>query len=111
MKGPRQAIIHVDQRNIRKNLKEGSNEPVMTVIAGGKTVKAQGIEIWDESGKVLLGQFIYSPDRPLSCGARLWFKANLQKTKLVLIPDNVETVRCGTDDIVVSNTLCQALKR
>lgn len=62
--------IHVSQLNIRKNLKTGSREPVFTVVTSKWTRKGHSIRIDGPS------ELVYSPDKPLSCGARLWIETN-----------------------------------
>lgn len=70
-------IVHVNQHNIRRNLKEGTDDPVLTV----KTYKSNDygheavIRLPDGTE---VGRFIYRADDPLSCGARVWFETNLQ---------------------------------
>jgi len=66
-------IVHVNQHVIKKNRKDGTQDPVLTC----KTYKDNryGMEaiIKDDQGKEV-GRFIYSPDKPLSCGAHVWFE-------------------------------------
>ena len=60
--------IHVNQHIIRKNHKTGEREPVLTV----KTYKSNTY-----CHEVLVDgpcKIIYSPDKPLSCGARVWIE-------------------------------------
>lgn len=64
-------IIHVNQHNIRHNTKNPDDrKPVLTV----KTYKSN--TYCDEV--ILKGnsRVIYSPDKPLSCGARVWIETN-----------------------------------
>ncbi len=67
--------IHVNQHNVRKNNKYGSNLPVITV----KTYKDNTYcnEVAFKSGKV-----VYSPDKPLSCGAKVWIETEEEVTIL-----------------------------
>lgn len=58
--------IHVNQHNIKANLKDNSNKPVFTIKNRGKTIVAESIKILGPS------ELIYSPENPLSCGARVW---------------------------------------
>jgi hypothetical protein len=61
-------IVHVNQHVIKKNRKEGTTDPVLTV----KTYKSN-----DYSSEVLIhgpAQVVYSPDKPLSCGAHVWIE-------------------------------------
>lgn len=58
--------IHVNQHVIRKNKKDGTNEPTITVKRGRKNVYCHRALITGPS------QVIYSADKPiLSCGARV----------------------------------------
>ena len=60
--------IHVNQHAIKKNQKTGSNDPVITV----KTYKSN-----EYAHEVIIkgpSRVIYSPDDPLSCGARVWIE-------------------------------------
>ncbi len=60
--------MHVIRRNRKRDRGEldGEHEPPITVQEGGKSCKAFRV---DCEGPI---SFIYSPDKPLSCGARLW---------------------------------------
>lgn len=60
--------IHVNQHHIRANRKDGGSRPVVTVKCRGKTYTGQAAEI---SGK---SRVVYRPNKPLSCGARLWIE-------------------------------------
>ena len=60
--------IHVNQHKIKSNRKTGDREPVLTV----KTYKDNTY-----CHEVLIEgpcRVIYSPDKPLSCGARVWIE-------------------------------------
>ena len=62
--------IHVNQHKIRRNQKTGEREPVLTV----KTYKSN-----DYCHEVDIGgpcRVVYSPDKPLSCGARVWIETD-----------------------------------
>lgn len=67
-------IIHINQHNIRSNINSEEILPVITC----KTYKSNDYYnnitlIHKESGTVI-GKVIYSPDKPLSCGARVWIE-------------------------------------
>jgi hypothetical protein len=64
-------IIHVNQSVVRANKKNGVQNPVLTCKTYKENIYAQEIEILDKSGDVI-AKVIYSPDKPLSCGARVW---------------------------------------
>lgn len=61
-------IIHINQHKIKGNAKSGERQPVITV----KTYKSN--TYCDEA--IIEGpcRVIYSPDKPLSCGARVWIE-------------------------------------
>ena len=58
--------IHINQHKIRSNKKHGLNEPVITVKTSKSNDYAHEVEINGPS------KVIYSPDKPLSCGAKVW---------------------------------------
>ena len=58
--------IHVNQHVVRSNKKHGKKEPVLTVKTYKSNTYAHEVEINGPS------KVIYSPDKPLSCGARVW---------------------------------------
>ena len=61
-------IIHINQHIIKSNAKTGQRDPVITV----KTYKdnTYGHEVYvDGPCKI-----VYSPDKPLSCGAKVWIE-------------------------------------
>ena len=66
--------IHVNMHIIRKNRKTGERKPVLTV----KTSKSN-----DYAHEVVINgpsKVIYSPDKPLSCGARVWIETRSDVT-------------------------------
>ena len=62
-------IIHVNQHVIKSNRKSGSNHPVLTVKTYKENNYAHEVEIEGPS------KVVYSPDKPLSCGAQVWIEA------------------------------------
>jgi|TARA_B100000085_G_scaffold267051_1_gene276266 hypothetical protein len=68
--------IHINQHKIRSNKKNGLNEPVITVKTSKSNSYGHEVHV-DGPSKI-----IYSPDRPLSCGARVWIET--EKTVHVL---------------------------
>jgi len=62
--------IHVNMHVIRRNQKTGEREPVITVKTYKTNTYAHDVEILGPS------KVIYSPDKPLSCGARLWIETD-----------------------------------
>jgi hypothetical protein len=59
-------IIHVNQHKIKANTKNKTDEPVLTVKTYKSNNYAHEAEI-DGPCKI-----VYSPHKPLSCGARVW---------------------------------------
>ena len=57
---------------IRANKKHGTKEPVITVKTSKTNTYAHEVEILGES------KVIYSPDKPLSCGARVWIETDAE---------------------------------
>ena len=66
-------IIHVNQHNIRKNIKNNTNAPVITVKTYKSNNYAHQVIIKDKHGEEV-ARVIYSADKPLSCGARVWIE-------------------------------------
>ena len=61
-------IIHVNQHAIRRNIKAEMPEPVLTVKTYKSNTYAHEVAI-EGASKV-----VYSPHKPLSCGARVWIE-------------------------------------
>ena len=68
--------IHVNQHNIRANAK-GADLPVITVKDYRQNRRANRAEIIGPDGSVV-AVIVYSPDKPLSCGARVWVETDLE---------------------------------
>ena len=68
------ARIHVNQHVIKANAKYGENNPVFTIKQGGKNTYAYNVKVVGEM------ELVYSPDKPLSCGAKVWIetKGNIE---------------------------------
>ena len=67
--------LHVNQHNIKANSK-GANMPVLTVKDYKRNRKCNGAIIKDGHG-VVVAELIYRPDKPLSCGAKVWLETDL----------------------------------
>jgi hypothetical protein len=63
-------IVHVNQHVIRSNLKNNTQDPVLTVKTYKNNTYAHQVEIKGPS------RIVYSPDKPLSCGARVWIETD-----------------------------------
>lgn len=61
-------IIHINQHVIRSNLKTGKREPVITVKTYQENKYCHTVKV---DGPCTV---VYCPDKPLSCGARVWIE-------------------------------------
>ena len=61
-------IIHVNQHVIKNNAKTGRQDPVLTVKTYKSNRYASEVTIIGSS------KVVYSPDKPLSCGAKVWIE-------------------------------------
>lgn len=61
-------IIHVNQHVIKANRKNGTQDAVLTVKTYKENKYAHEVEINGPS------KVVYSPDKPLSCGAHVWIE-------------------------------------
>ena len=68
-------IVHVNQHRIRSNIKAEKKEPVLTTKTYKENKYSNTVQIVDDTGKVI-AELVYSPDKPLSCGARVWLQAD-----------------------------------
>ena len=64
--------IHINMHKIRANKKNGTKEPVITVKTSKTNTYGHEVEILGES------KVVYSPDKPLSCGARVWIETDAE---------------------------------
>jgi predicted transposase YbfD/YdcC len=67
--------IHVNQHNIRANSK-GAELPVITVKDYKQNRKVNEARIV-HNGEVI-ATVVYSPDKPLSCGAKVWVETECE---------------------------------
>ena len=68
--------IHVNQHAIRANAKKDVKDPVLTCKTWRSNDYAFEIEIQGPC------KIIYSPDKPLSCGAKVWIETTSPVVKL-----------------------------
>ena len=62
--------IHINQHVIRRNAKTGERSPVITCKTYKENKYAHEVIICGKS------KVIYSPDKPLSCGAKVWIETD-----------------------------------
>ena len=82
------ARIHVNQHVIKANAKNGENNPIFTIKQGGNNTYAFNVKVKGEM------ELVYSPDKPLSCGAKVWIETRgdieLDGKKIALYPSDEE---------------------
>ena len=76
-------IIHVNQHKIRSNTKNGTDEPVLTIKTYKENNYAHEAILMRDGQEV--ARVIYSPHKPLSCGARVWIELDTETTDVQLI--------------------------
>lgn len=69
--------IHVHQHIIKANAKDGGDRPVLSVKTSKGTTTANRVEIHGPS------ELIYRPEKPLSCGARVWVETHAEVSLFV----------------------------
>jgi hypothetical protein len=62
--------IHVNQFKIKSNAKYNKNEPVITIKTYKDNTYAHEVKILGSS------RVIYSPNKPLDCGAKVWIETD-----------------------------------
>ena len=62
--------IHVNMHKVRANKTHGTNEPVLTIKEGKSNTYCHEVDILGPS------KLVYRPDKPLSCGARVWIETD-----------------------------------
>lgn len=61
--------IHINQHHIKHNAKNPDDlKPVVTIKTSGDNIKCMNVKVLGDS------ELIYSPCRPLSCGAKVWIE-------------------------------------
>jgi hypothetical protein len=71
-------IIHINQHVIKSNHKNNKRDPVITVKTYNSNNYGHQVDILGPS------KVIYSPDKPLSCGAKVWIETD---SEVIVIPD------------------------
>jgi len=70
--------IHINQHVIKSNHKNNKRDPVITVKTYKSNNYGHQVDILGPS------KVIYSPDKPLSCGAKVWIETD---SEVIVIPD------------------------
>src|SRR5210317_376856 len=99
--------IHVNQHNIRANSK-GADLPVLTVKTYKENIKCNRVTVHGPS------TVVYSPDKPLSCGAKVWIETEAEVTVDEVWPaakDSEEIVSLIQTTTTALNALARVNKR
>lgn len=70
-------VVHVNQHVIKANAKSGDRDPVLTVKTYKSNDYAHEVEIKGPC------RVVYSPDKPLSCGAKVWIETESEVIPVV----------------------------
>lgn len=62
--------IHINQHKIKANKKNGTKDAVITCKTSKSNEYGQSVTINGPS------KVVYSPDKPLSCGAKVWIETD-----------------------------------
>lgn len=82
-------IIHVNQHVIKSNSKKGRTDPVLTVKTYKQNVYGHEAILFDSEGQEV-ARVIYRPEKPLSCGARVWIETH-NPVDVIVIDDEEES--------------------
>ncbi len=77
------AKIHVSQPTIRSNAKHSRNDPVISVKTYNSNDYGNNVLILCQCCKTEVAELVYSPERPLSCGAKVWINVKDRSNVLV----------------------------
>ena len=69
--------INFNMHKIRANKKNGTRDPVITCKTSKSNTYAYSVKINGPS------EVIYSPDKPLSCGAKVWVETDDKYVEIV----------------------------
>jgi hypothetical protein len=66
--------IHINQHIIKRNAKYGENSPVITVKTYDTNEYFHEVAIYCPDCSTETARVVYRPDKPLSCGAKVWIE-------------------------------------
>ena len=69
-------IVHVGRQTIASNHKHGTNEPPLILRDYRGSERAHDIELISATTGQVMGKFVYRPNNPLACGARVFLELN-----------------------------------
>ncbi len=70
-------IIHVAQDAIRRNTKEGTNDPAIIIRDYKGATRAHEVDLVLPDGRAI-GCMVYRPHDPRPCGARRWIELDTE---------------------------------
>ena len=85
-------IIHVNQHVIKRNRKHGSEDPVLTVKTYKNNTYGHEAILYDKHGEEV-AKVVYSPSKPLSCGAIVWIETYNPVDVIVYDDEETDNVR------------------
>lgn len=80
------SVIHVGQQTIQQNRKDGGNRPPLIVRDYKSARRAHTLIIYGQDGKEA-ARIVHSPNKPLSCGARVWIETRNRVDATLEQPD------------------------
>lgn len=98
-------VIHINQHHIKHNYKNKDKKPVITIKTYKENKYANWVSINDRFGEEV-AKVIYSPEKPLSCGARVWIETSADIECSLEIPPTA----CPTKKSKSSLTACKTKK-
>lgn len=66
--------LHVNRGHIASNKKHGTSKAVFTAKSYRSNRRGNTVLLRDKKTGALLLKGVYSPDKPLSCGAKVWME-------------------------------------
>tara|TARA_B100000424_G_C22662960_1_gene364548 strand:+ start:43 stop:354 length:312 start_codon:yes stop_codon:yes gene_type:complete len=92
--------IHINQHVIKSNHKNNKRDPVITVKTYNSNNYGHQVDILGPS------KVIYSPDKPLSCGAKVWIETD---SEVIVIPDIPYRERKEKKDVKKDKSYCKTI--
>ena len=87
-------IVHVNQHIIKRNRKNSTEEPCLTVKTYKSNNYTNSAIIVDADGNEV-ARVVYRPHKPLSCGAHCWIETQLEVVTIRVLEEQVKLSVCG----------------
>ena len=94
--------IHVNQHNIRWNAKNCVDKSESSKTEGRPVITVKTYKSNEYADSVVINgpsRVIYSPDKPLSCGARVWIECEYEDLDIIKSPNHNHQTQDQTDAI------------